>query len=198
MILSGQVERGSRLRQDALAEQFRTSITPVREALRVLESEGLVVAEPHRGVRVAAVDPARVETIYVLRRLAEAHAMERATDRLSPRDLREAARLAEDLERAAAQGDSQAVRELNRAFHFYFYERCGLPGLTEHIANLWNAFPWDLVLNAQERVDASAEEHRAILEAVSTGDPGAAAAATTDHIRAGYLAVMSHLGTETA
>src|SRR5690554_4237286 len=69
MILSGEVERGARLRQDALAEQFSSSITPVREALRVLESEGLVVAEPHRGVRVAAVDPTRVETIYILRRL---------------------------------------------------------------------------------------------------------------------------------
>lgn len=55
-IMSGEFPRGSRMPQDELARHFDASITPVREALRLLEAEGLLVSEPHRGVRVAGVD----------------------------------------------------------------------------------------------------------------------------------------------
>ncbi|MFD0647396.1 GntR family transcriptional regulator [Streptomyces malaysiensis subsp. malaysiensis] len=119
LIFSGEIRRGERLRQDALAERFQTSITPVREAFRILESDGLVISEPHRGVRVAAVDLARVETIYVLRRLAETYAMRRATVRVSALDMRTAEALVADMERAGSAHDSEQVRRLNRTFHFF-------------------------------------------------------------------------------
>ncbi|NJQ00194.1 GntR family transcriptional regulator [Streptomyces zingiberis] len=194
LILSGEIRRGERLRQDALAERFRTSITPVREAFSILESDGLVVSEPHRGVRVAAVDLARVETVYVLRRLAEPYAMRRATVRVSALDIRTAETLVDSIERAGAVPDAEEVRRLNREFHFLFYERCGIPGLADHIASLWTSFPWDVLLGSPERLRASEREHREILRAVRSGDPDAVAASVETHLREGFLAVTARLG----
>ncbi|OUZ07333.1 hypothetical protein BHE97_17700 [Aeromicrobium sp. PE09-221] len=194
LILAGEYPRGERLPQDALAERFGVSITPVREALQVLQAEGLVISEPRRGVRVLSVDPARVAGIYVMRRLAEPYAMKRATVRISRLELRAAGDIAASIEAAARLGDAAEVRRLNRAFHFHFYERCGVPALSEHIASLWSAFPWDLLLGSEERIASSHEEHREILAAVESGDLERVDRATWEHIHRGYLAVSAVVG----
>jgi len=193
-IVGGELARGERLRQDALAEQFGASITPVREAFSILESEGLVTSEPHRGVRVATVDLDRATSLYVLRRLSEPYAVERAAVRLTELDLRSAERLAADAESAGRAGDTDAARRLNRDFHFTFYERCGVPGLIDHIAALWGAFPWDLALATPERSRASAREHQEILAALRACDAARAGTVTAHHIRQGFLAITTSLG----
>jgi DNA-binding GntR family transcriptional regulator len=187
-ILAGTLPRGARLPQDELARDFGASITPVREALRLLEAEGLVVAEPHRGVRVAGVDLAQVTATYVVRRLIESYAMRRATLRLSRRDL---ARARDILDRDAA--DPAAARARNRAFHFLLYDRCGMPELVERIAALWQAFPWDLMLDSDARPAASHREHLDLLAALDTGDPDAVAAATERHLSNGFAAIRQQL-----
>lgn len=193
LILSGELARGARMQQDELAVRFDASITPVREALRVLEAEGLVVGEPHRGVRVASLDIERVKAVYVMRRLVEAYAMQRATQRLTRRDLATARRLVDDAEAAAEAGNIAAVRESNRAFHFLFYERCGMPGLTTEIRGLWRAFPWDLLRGGEARARAAVAEHREILEAVERGDLARVAATTEAHIARGFVDLSSAL-----
>jgi DNA-binding GntR family transcriptional regulator len=193
-IVGGELARGERLRQDDLAEQFGASITPVREAFTILESEGLVTSEPHRGVRVAMVDLQRATSLYVLRRLSEPYAVERATLRLTELDLRSADRLAHDIESAAHAGEIDAVRKLNHDFHFTFYDRCGIAGLTDHIAALWGAFPWDLAISAPERSSASAREHRDLLGALRVRDAKRAGEITAHHICQGFLAITASLG----
>ena len=194
-ILSGALPRGARLPQDELARDFGASSTPVREALRLLEAEGLVVAEPHRGVRVAGVDLAQVTATYVVRRLVESYAMRRATLRLSRRDL---ARARELLDAGPAGGDPGPVdpgtaRDRNRAFHFLLYERCGMPELVARIAAMWQAFPWDLMLDSDARAAASHREHLDLLAALETGDPEAVAAATERHLSNGFAAIRRQL-----
>lgn len=189
-ILSGVLARGARMPQDELARRFGASITPVREALRLLEAEGLVVAEPHRGVRVAGVDLEQVTATYVVRRLTETYAMRRATSRISRRDLGRA----RELLKGGGNGvDPQSVRDRNREFHFLFYERCGMIALTERIAGMWQAFPWDLMLASPERAEASHREHLEILRAVEEGDPDAVAAATELHLRNGFSSILEKL-----
>jgi len=188
-ILGGGLARGTPLRQDELARRFGASITPVREALSLLSAEGLVVAEHHRGVRVAGVDVDRVTATYVVRRLTEAHAVRRATPRVSRHDL---ARARAVLDRPA--DDPAAARERNREFHFLLYDRCGVPALPERIAALWQAFPWDLTLHDDDRAAASAAEHRAILDAVTEGDADRAAAATEEHVAGGFASLLRALG----
>jgi DNA-binding GntR family transcriptional regulator len=189
-ILAGTLPRGARLPQDELARDFGASSTPVREALRLLEAEGLVVAEPHRGVRVAGVDLAQVTATYVVRRLVESYAVRRATLRLSRRDLTRAREL---LERDPVTGDPAALRDRNRAFHFLLYDRCGMPELVERIAAMWQAFPWDLMLDSDDRAAASHQEHLDLLAALETGDPDAAAAATEHHLSNGFAAIRRQL-----
>jgi DNA-binding GntR family transcriptional regulator len=188
-ILAGDLARGARMPQDELARQFGASITPVREALRLLEAEGLVVSQPHRGVRVAGVDIDAVTATYVVRRLTETYAMKRATLRVSRRDLDRARRLLEDVDAA----DPVAVRDRNREFHFLLYERCGMPALTERIAGMWRAFPWDLMLGGPERTAQSHREHLAIVAALEAGDPERVAEATELHLSNGFSAILQQL-----
>lgn len=191
-VLSGRYPRGTRLRQDELAADFGVSITPVREALRVLESERLLVAEPHRGVRVAElIDVDAIRAGYVVRRLAETFAVRRAASRLSRHDLGVLGRLLEDAESGGDPAEPQAA---NHAFHFYFYERCGVPGLAERIDQLWATFPWDVMLADERRAVASQAEHRAILAAALSGDPDRLVAAFEHHLAAGMAALAAALG----
>lgn len=190
-ILSGERPRGSRLLQDRLADEFGASITPVREALRQLESEGLLTGESKRGVRVASVDLDGVAAIYVVRRLVESYAMRRAMYNLSRRDLAQADKLALEASEAT---DPQVARDLNRAFHFLFYQRCGMPALTERIDSMWHAFPWDLTLNSAERAAASHLEHQQILKALRDEDEDAVARATELHIAHGFESIALRLG----
>jgi DNA-binding GntR family transcriptional regulator len=189
-ILIGEIPRGARLRQDELAAEFGVSITPVREALRVLESERLVVSEPHKGVRTAGVDLDRVEGIYVARRLLESFAVRRATMRMSRNDIAEQRAILE-----AMRGDDPAIdrRAENRRFHFAFYERAEIPELVAQIEHLWDAFPWDLLLDHPGRASTSHDEHELILRAVEQGDPLAAAAALEEHIAHSFAAIRGAL-----
>lgn len=188
-ILDGALARGTRLPQDELAREFGASITPVREALGRLAAEGLVVAEQNRGVRVAGVDLEQVTATYVLRRLAEPYAVRRATSRVSRRDLARARDLL-----APVRDDPAADRERNRAFHFVFYDRCEMPALTDRIAAMWRAFPWDLTLHTAGRSAAAHVEHTEILDAVASGDPDRAAAAVERHIARRFRSVLDRLG----
>lgn len=193
LILSGELPRGTRLPQDELAQRFDTSITPIREALRVLESEKLVTSEPHRGVRVAGIDFDRVKATYVVRRLTESYAIKRAAIRISPHEVRQAELLLGELNDATLRGDVDATRQLNRDFHFFFYERCGLPALVEEIDVRWRAFPWDLLLASPDSSRISETEHRAILDAVSSGDAELAAKALEEHLARSFEALTFRL-----
>jgi DNA-binding GntR family transcriptional regulator len=193
LILSGELPRGSRLQQDQLARRFDTSITPVREALRLLESQGLVTGEAHRGVRIAAVDEEDLKATYLMRRLIEPYAVGRAALRVSRKDLHDATALNERMAEAGEQADHWGVREANRAFHFLFYERCGVPTLPERIRGLWLVFPWDVAMDLRERTRHSFEEHETIITAASDGDIEAASSATAAHLLAGYITVVERL-----
>jgi len=193
MIQAGEIPRGARVQQDALAELFATSITPVREALRLLEAEGLLVGEPHRGVRVADADADAIKAIYLQRRLLEPYAMKRAVRRLSPRDLDQAVRLLDTMESLHRSGNDKLVPTSNREFHFLFYDHCGNDGLRAQIDLLWQQWPWDLLGVIGDRASSAPAEHREILKAARAGDADRVAAATEAHLVGSYLDLASHL-----
>jgi DNA-binding GntR family transcriptional regulator len=193
MIGEGEFPRGSRIQQDVLATMFKTSITPVREALRLLEAEGVIVGEPHRGVRVADANYDQVKTVYLLRRLLEPYAMRRAARRLSPRDVDWAERLVMEMEEAAAAGDRRELNATNHQFHFLYYAKCGNDGLTTEIEALWQKFPWDVLQVLDARATESSDEHRAILAATRAGDGEALAMATERHIAHSFAALAKHM-----
>jgi DNA-binding GntR family transcriptional regulator len=187
LLADGSIERGTRIHQDELAKRFNASITPVREALRELEAEGLLERDARRGIRVATADLDRLKGIYVMRRLVEPYAMARAAYRLSPRDLKTARGLAAELADAAARGDRAAVREANHRFHFFLYDHAGMPSLTRLIEGLWIAFPWDVLDANEERTARAHRGHEAILDAIEARDADAVRAACDEHIAVAYV-----------
>lgn len=193
MIREGTLPRGSRIQQDILATQFHTSITPVREALVLLEAEGLLVSAPNRGVSVADADFSQVKGVYIQRMLLEPYAMRRATRRISKRDIDSAEQLLGRMEEYPPRAQVVPVSELNRQFHFLFYNNCGNDALSAQIESLWQRWPWDLLEVIKQRPQVAGTEHRSMIEAVRQGDLEGVAEATKEHLRQSYLALGLYL-----
>jgi DNA-binding GntR family transcriptional regulator len=191
-IAGGALVAGARLSQEELAGRFSTSTTPVREALRQLVAEGLVDTESHRGFKVSTPDLDRITAVYVLRRLVEPFAVRRAASRLSRQDFARAQRLNDELPAAWEADDRMLARQLNREFHFVFYNACGLPAVVAEIERFWGMFPWS-ELHIVRRSE-SFEEHQQILAAVIADDQPEIQRLLELHMRNGYVGLIKHLG----
>lgn len=178
MITGGELAPGALLRQRELAQRFDVSPTPVREALRRLESEGLVSYDVHRGSRVATTDVDEQEENFRILAALESLASSLAAEKLTDEDLREIRAL--EARFAAVAGDDPAVKELNRAFHFRIYECARSPLLLSLMRVLWRAFPagpqyW-------RPHEESIGQHRLLVDALEQRDGEAAAARTSEHV----------------
>jgi DNA-binding GntR family transcriptional regulator len=158
---------GMRVRADAVAERMGVSRIPVREALRVLEAEGLVTSEPHKGVTVAELSAADLHEIYLLRRLLENEAARRAIPVLSARTLAELEQLVLRMDRALELPESTQLIELNRKFHFTMYAASNLRQLVHMITILWNqSDAYRSIYLAEDEFRRQAQrEHRGIVDA---------------------------------
>ena len=184
-IASGEIAPGEPLRQLELADRLGISATPVREALRRLEAQGLVVRQPHRGVRVAEVEPEEMAELYIIRAALEGLAVEHAVPNLTAKDVRALEQIHERLEAGRAKGALKSLRRLNFDFHTTLYRHSELPRLTRIIDSLWPLFPWDSMWAVPGRAASSAVEHREILDALRAGDAAAAGRAMRRHIESG-------------
>ncbi len=184
-IASGEIAPGEPLRQLELADRLGISATPVREALRRLEAQGLVVRQPHRGVRVAEVEPGEMAELYIIRAALEGLAVEHAVPNLTAKDVRVLEQIHERLEAGRAKGALKSLRRLNFDFHTTLYRHSELPRLTRIIDSLWPLFPWDSMWAVPGRAASSAVEHREILDALRAGDAAAAGRAMRRHIESG-------------
>lgn len=175
-ITTGELRPGDPIRQDALAARLDVSRVPLREALKTLEAEGLVVHHVHRGYYVAELSLADLEEIYRIRRLLETEAVRTALVR-APDGLADALeRIQEEVERAAEAGDVTVMAEANRRFHFTLIEASGMPRLVRLIATLWDATDAYRALYYAEdpHRERAVHEHRAVVSAVAESDETAA------------------------
>ncbi len=139
VIATGAIAPGAPIRQDALAEQLGVSRVPVREALKILEGEGQVHYEPHRGYTVTELSAADLDEVYRLRELLEAEAIRQAVRRLTPEDLVRIRAAGKALHAATKAADMEGITDANREFHFALFEACGQPRLVRLIRQLWDA-----------------------------------------------------------
>lgn len=196
-ILSGQFSRGTRLKQADIAEELKLSITPVREAFRILEAEGYVINETHRGVIVAPFDAAATREINDLRTLLEGRLVLAAMKRMTPENYAELSRLQREFEEAEARKDREAVRALNYRFHRQIYALAGLPQTLHFVQVLWAKYPFDLINLIGGRAGRAAAEHRRLLKAMKTGDKKVVRNAVREHIEAGWRELQSRLAEQT-
>jgi DNA-binding GntR family transcriptional regulator len=191
-IQSGELPPGTRITLTQLAADLGMSLTPVREALRLLASQGLVVYTPHVGTVVADHSWNEAEEIYRLRLVLEPLAASRACELASGTDLDalEAAQAATD--RAIQEGNVHLVPDLNKAFHTQLYALARSTYLSDFIDTLWRGLPFQ-TMSLTDRAVHSSSEHHEVLEALHKKDPELTAALMHAHISAAAAAARQIL-----
>lgn len=187
-IRSGRYKPGERVRETEVADWLGVSRTPVREAMRRLESEGLVVFESWRGVVVANLDRQQISELYAMREVLEG-----AAARLAARHIDEAELdlLGVLLERAdAAADDPEMLAEINRQFHETIQGAAHNRYLTQNLEQLRNALALlrGTTFAVPGRAITAAKEHRSIVKAICVRDADAAEHAARAHIAAAQKA----------
>jgi DNA-binding GntR family transcriptional regulator len=196
-IVSGVYRAGDRLPETSLGAALAVSRTPVREALRRLESDGLVHGSG-RGVTVTAMSTPELRHAHAVRGALEALTAELAADRqragrLAPAALADLETQAGQLEQVTAAGDLEQAADLNRRFHLGIAELAGNPIAVQILDRLWNQLTVSAraSLAPSERPDAVAAEHHELLAAITRGDRDRAGRIAGHHATATATATAS-------
>ncbi|MEU6985679.1 GntR family transcriptional regulator [Streptomyces sp. NPDC046324] len=182
-ITAGELRPGGQIRQDALAARLDVSRVPLREALKILEGEGLVVHHIHRGYFVAELSLADLEEVYRIRQLLETEAVRMGVRRGEDGLLVSLETIQREVERAADAGDVTLMAAANRRFHFALIEASGMPRLVRLITTLWDATDAyrSLYYTEEPNRELAVREHRAVISAVRNGDEEAAVRWLDEH-----------------
>jgi DNA-binding GntR family transcriptional regulator len=188
-ILAGTLTGGTRLVQTKLAADLNLSTTPLREALRDLAMEGLVVFDPHRGAVVRALDIDEVREIYELRITLEPIMVRRIAERITDAQLDEAEELAA---RMQAETNLSAWVDLNRGFHAIFSEpdnKSKLAGILATLRDSASAYV-SLSLEARpQQVPEANDEHAELIRLYRKRDTEGVARLTLRHLRSTLTAI---------
>ena len=183
-IVQGTLEPGERLRSDALATELRVSRTPVREALRKLEAEGLV-APSGAGLVVRALSEQDLTEVFYVREALEGMAARLAAENATPSEIAAIRELLEDMDAVFQRGDAAALRRLTGEFHQLVCRAShnnrllqSLKTLLDHVRQIQTS----TLFNAGRPAEAL-EEHRSLLRAIEARDGDRAEAAARAHRR---------------
>jgi DNA-binding GntR family transcriptional regulator len=173
-LLTGEIKPGERINVAELERTFGVSHIPIREAVRRLETEGLIVALPQRAAVAAGVDLDDLGGLYDLRRIVECDVVERSVASMTDEQVDRIRAALEALEAVAQDHDSPSFWELHRDFHWALLE----PGATEWIhrelTQVWTASQRYVRLFVSETVGDAMEDHRALYDHCRRRDGAAA------------------------
>lgn len=190
-IISGEYPAGSPIRQEELAERFDVSRMPVREAMRLLEAEGLVEQRPHRGAVVAELDAADALELFEVRAALEALGVRRSFPRLSGEQVTAIKKAHTALQ--GARPDQALVR--HRAFHLALYAAAG-PRLQKMISDQLDAAQRYHLRFGRAGMEVSEQdrrEHVALVEAAIARDAEAAVAIIGAHVGGGGVMISESI-----
>lgn len=192
-ILHGDYEPGDRIVQEQLAAKYGGSRIPVREALRTLESEGLVRLVTNTGAWVASLTAAECSEVYQTRERLEPLLLRQNAEAFNSDLLDIVGGLADRMEHAT---DVEEFLELDRAFHLSMYQRVSTYILREFVERLWNTTQpyrrvYTIAMGAENR-HTSHTEHHLMVAALRDGDLEAAEAILAMHIRRTRLHLERH------
>ena len=184
-ILSGKYKEHEELKEVAIGEELGVSRTPVREAFRQLELEGLIQIVPNRGAYVTGITAKDVKDIYMIRSLLEGLCARLATEKITKEQMEENIYLAEF---HASKGHMDQMAELDNRFHDILYEACDSKML-EHTLRDYHQYVLRVrqkTLSTNTRGRASNDEHRQIMEAIKAKDADKAQQLANMHILNAY------------
>jgi DNA-binding GntR family transcriptional regulator len=196
-IIRGRFDFGAPLRQEELAADLGVSRLPVREALRRLEAEGLVVMRPRRGYVVASFSTEEIEEVFDIRALLEERAGVLATERRTHADVRDVDACLAVLERLSDRSpvDPTAFGEANSAFHERLFQSSGRQTLRRMLRVLRTGAEryTRLSVGLATEIEQSQEEHRAIAAAFRRGDAPLTGALLRSHCENTARRLLAHL-----
>ncbi len=184
-ILDDKIPPGTRLLLRPLAEELGLSVMPVRDALRMLEGDGLVTLESHRGATVTQISKEAILQTIGMRMWMEVLAVREATPRHTAASLKRVTRILDEAEKAMARGDGVAYTQANRQLHEAIEAPAPEP-IHQLVRDLWERL-WQtrrrtaLFVALPGRMPEAQAEHRRIVDAVVSGDAEAAGVAMQRH-----------------
>lgn len=187
-ILSGKYKEHEELKEVAIGEELGVSRTPVREAFRQLELEGLIRMVPNKGAYVTGITAKDVKDIYMIRSLLEGLCARMATEKITEEQLEE---MEENIYLAqfhADKGHMEQMAELDNRFHDILYAACDSKML-EHLLKDFHEYVLRIrqkTLSTSSRGRASNDEHRQIMEAIKEKDARKAEELANRHIINAY------------
>jgi len=191
-IFAHELTPGDWIDEQKLAEQYGISRTPLREALKVLASEGLVELKPRRGCYVTEISRQDLDDIFPLMAMLEGRCAGDATRKAQPADIAALNDIHERLESAARDGRIEAFFEANQEFHLCIQELAGNRWLVSVIQDLRKVLKMSRLhsLSLEGRLQQSLNEHRAIMAAFKAADATKAEALMHDHLLSGREALV--------
>ncbi len=187
-ILSGKYKDNEELKEVAIGEELGVSRTPVREAFRQLELEGLIQIIPNKGAYVTGISIKDVKDIYMIRSLLEGLCARWATENITKEQLEEMEENVYLTEFHAGKGHNDQIAALDNRFHEIMYEACNSKMLEQQL----RAFH-DYVLRVRKKTlsqgkrgTQSNREHKLILEAIKEGNPEKAEQVANKHVISAY------------
>ena len=181
-ILRGEIAGGSRLIQGPLSEEIGTSRIPVRDALKRLESDGLVKCDETGRYSVVQFSTEDAEEVYAIRRQLEPFAVELAAKAMTSEAMGEIKSLFNELTKAARRRQLEKYIEINTSFHMAIYEASGMVRLVRIIRGLYSGVPSLTPIVLEGRIVRSQEEHAEIVDRLAARDGAGAARAMDRHI----------------
>lgn len=194
-IVSGQLPPGQRLIERDLAERFQASRTPVREALRKLETEGFIEKVGRRGDVVRSVDYAGMKEAYFLRMTLEPVMVRECIAKMTTDEKQQLSAILDEAEICNEKGEGEACSEKLRAFDQLMMDTCGLPKMRGIILNLYDdlrRFTRFNLSQRKRRIDA-VQEHREICDAMLNNQSDLAAELTRKHIENSFEQLKKEL-----
>lgn len=193
-IIKGHYNPGESLVESKLAEELGVSRTPIREAIRLLELEGLVEATPNKGAVVLGVSHKDVEDIFAIRQLVEGLAGRWAAERMSMAEKKELQKIIDLMEFYVFKNNLDEFAELDYQFHHIIYEASGSKILNMTLTNLHQYVQLARLtsLKVPKRIEQTLIEHKHILDCFLKGDAQAAEEALSEHVRNAFCNLKEH------
>ncbi len=195
-IIKGVHAPGTLLRQEELAKRFKTSRMPIRDSLKILEREGLIVLPANRSAQVAPLDPKSFRDISEMRAVAEPLALKHAIPELTNRQIE----VASVIQHEAEQAVSDQFSKLNKAFHAALLTPCERPRLLNHIATLNDLSEryFHVAVVEMSYADHSHKEHQDLIKACKQRDVETACRILEAHISSASERILDNLKSDTS
>jgi DNA-binding GntR family transcriptional regulator len=193
LIMSGHLKPGEHLRLTDLASQLSISTTPVREALLILEKEGVIDSEPRRGFRVKPLTADDIRDLFELHAVMAGIAANRAAFKLSDAEVAELQAIDRQLKKAVADGVGEEIQEIDFRFHRYLNRAADSLTLRRFLTETTRYIPRRYYAQIPLWLSRANQDHSSIMDALSRKDGAAIQNAMEAHIRRAGTTLVDHL-----